>query len=220
MRPEIEVKGIFMIDTVIFDVGKVLIGFDWQGYMKNLFGDETIEAINNAIWQKCLWIEFDKGIMKEDEILSAIIEGAPDYEKEIRICFNRLGECIERKDYAIPWIDLLKSEGYRVLYLSNYSNMLIRANPAALDFIPHMDGGIFSYKVQLIKPDKEIFELLLEEYGLDREKCLFIDDNSYNVSAAKELGFKTCLFTEYEESFKEVSEILAKEQGAALCKME
>ncbi|MEM9686016.1 MAG: HAD-IA family hydrolase, partial [Bacteroidota bacterium] len=49
---------------------------------------------------------------------------------------------------------------------------------------------------KMAKPDKEIFFLLLNRYQLHAEDCLFIDDNSNNISTAKEMGFHTIHFTD------------------------
>jgi len=133
---------------------------------------------------------------------------APEAKAEIREAFDRVGECMTRCDYAIPWIEDLKSRGYRVYYLSNYSEHLMRANPEVLDFLPHMDGGVFSCYVKLIKPDPLIYRTLLEKYGLQAEECLFIDDREENVAAARELGMQAIRFENYEQAREEMENAL------------
>ena len=76
----------------------------------------------------------------------------------------------------------------------------MRANPSVLDFLPHMDGGVFSCYVNLIKPDPAIYRCLLEMYGLKAEECLFIDDREDNVVAARKLGIQAERFENYEQA--------------------
>ena len=110
-----------MIRTVIFDIGNVLVRFDYMTFIRNLLKDEkAVEHVNNAIWFTGYWNELDRG-QDTDLMLKKMIEKEPDYEEQIRLTFDRVGECIFMEDYAIPWIDELKEKGYQVLYLSNYS---------------------------------------------------------------------------------------------------
>ena len=111
-----------MIKTVIFDIGRVLIGFEWKDYVHRLFGNPEVEArVTDATFGSGIWNEMDRGIWSEEEVLARFIARAPEREKEIRVAFDQVGCCTERKEYAIPWIEDLKARGYRVLFLSNYS---------------------------------------------------------------------------------------------------
>ena len=139
-------------------------------------------------------------MLSEEEILESFYQAEPELKREIKETFDRVGECLIRCDYAIPWIEELKAQGFAVYYLSNYSEHLMQSNPDVLDFLPHMDGGVFSYYVNLIKPDPAIYLCLLEKYGLKAEECLFIDDREENVAAARELGMQAVRFENYEQA--------------------
>ena len=76
----------------------------------------------------------------------------------------------------------------------------MQANPGVLDFLPYMDGGVFSCHVKLIKPDLAIYLCLLKKYGLRAEECLFIDDREENVAVARELGMQVVRFEGYEQA--------------------
>ena len=198
-----------MIKTVVFDIGCVLIGFPWDEYIANLFDDPEIQSIVTASAFKCpYWKEFDRGEMEFEEILEKMVEQAPDYEAEIREAVDRVGECTIRQDFAIPWIEELKSRGYQVMYLSNYSDYVKSKSVHALDFIEHMDGGIFSYNVKAIKPDEKIYTELFKHYSLDPHECVFIDDIQENLDTACKLGMKTILFDNYLQAYAELNEVL------------
>ena len=178
-----------MIDTVIFDIGNVLADFNWDRYIHQLLSDETvIGRVNEAIWSYGLWEEFDRGVMTDEEVITAFISHAPDAEREIHLACQHVGGCITRLDNTIPWIREVKASGRRALYLSNYSRINMRANPGALDFLPLMDGGVFSCDVHLLKPDRAIYARICKEYGLTPSSCVFIDDVAGNVEAARDFG--------------------------------
>ena len=189
-----------MIKNVILDIGRVLIGFEWMDYIHRLFDEETAQKVTDALWKTKYWWELDRAVLSEEEILEMFYSDAPDAKAEIKEAYDRIGECMSRCDYAIPWIEDLKARGYKVYYLSNYSEHLMRARPDILDFLPHMDGGVFSCYVHLIKPDPEIYRALMEKYSLNAEECLFIDDRIDNVVAARDVGMQAIQFENYEHA--------------------
>ena len=189
-----------MVKNIILDIGRVLIGFEWKEYIRKLFDEETGQRVTDAIWKDGRWYELDRGVLDEEEILESFYHEEPALRQEIKETFDRVGECLFRCDYAIPWIEGLKAQGFNVYYLSNYSEHLMRVNPGVLDFLPHMDGGVFSCYVKRIKPDPAIYQCLLEKYGLCAEECLFIDDREENIDAAREMGMQAVRFENYEQA--------------------
>ena len=197
-----------MIKNIIFDIGYVLMKFDYYPFIKELLkDDDVIEHVNNAMWYTGLWNEMDKGI-NSDIILQKMIEAEPDYEDEIRLTFDNVGDCIKGCDYAVPWIKDLKKRGYRVLFLSNYAEHTMLANTKALDFLPYMDGGVFSCNEGIVKPDHGIYRILLQRFSLDPEECVFLDDSKNNVIAARTLGMYAIHFEDYPKAREELENLL------------
>lgn len=199
-----------MINTVIFDIGKVLISFDWDKYVNRLFDSNTAEKVTDAMWNHGYWNELDRGVWSEEEVLKAFVSVHPECESEIREAYARIDECALKQDYAIEWVKSLRKQGYRVLFLSNYFEPLMKKCPDILDFIPYMDGGVFSWMINLTKPDKAIYEHICSKYNLVPGECLFIDDNRNNVDSANEFGINAILFENYEKTYPVICEYLEK----------
>lgn len=198
-----------MIKNIIFDIGNVLVDWDWRSYTKRLFPDEKVrDMLDKAYWTNELWREMDRGAIDQETIHRELLKIAGPYAKEMEIAYRRLGECIKPLDYAKPYIAELKERGYKVYYLSNYSDYLIHENPEALDFIKDMDGGVFSCYVKLLKPDLQIYDLICKKYDLDPAECLFTDDKYINVVAAIEYGMQAVQFTDFEQTRKLIEEKL------------
>lgn len=195
-----------MIKHVVFDVGKVLVDFDWQGFFDTLdFSPEVYEKVANATVLSEMWNEFDRSRMSDEEILNGFLAKAPDCEEEIMRFWDNLGNSIKRYDYAFDWIHSLKEKGYRVYLLSNYPRRLYSQSIEELAFVEEVDGAIFSYEVQATKPEPEIYEALLEKYQLNPTECVFLDDNRNNIIAANKLGMATIHFhtkSQAEEELK------------------
>ncbi|MCR5234653.1 MAG: HAD family phosphatase [Lachnospiraceae bacterium] len=187
------------INTIIFDIGNVLVDFRWKGFIADFGYDKEIqERIAKATVLDKVWHEFDRGILGEEELMDKFVANDPGIEDEIRRTYRSIKGLLVQFDYTKPWIRELKDKGVRVLYLSNYSEKADRECADEMDFFPLMDGGILSYKVKLIKPDAAIYELLTETYGLTPSECLFFDDTPVNVEAARKHGYNAEVFTGYE----------------------
>jgi len=197
-----------MIKTIIFDIGNVLMKFDYMPYIRALLQDEeAVDRVNGAIWRSGFWNELDKG-EKLEKILPLMLAEDPEYQDKILLTLENIGQCLRRLDYAIPWIKTMKKRGYKVLYLSNYSEFVMKAGPEVLDFLPLMDGGVFSCHAHMIKPDPAIFKKICDDYGLVPAECLFIDDTEENIKTAESLGFNAVRFEGYEESAAEIEKVL------------
>lgn len=198
-----------MIDTVIFDIGRVLIEWDWKGYLLSFgFREQKREILAKAIFQNESWRETDRGVWSDEEILQSFIKEAPQYETDIRNMWEGMETCVRKCDYTDTWIEGLKARGYKVYYLSNYGKTLREKTKTALNFIKSCDGGLFSYQIKKIKPDPAIYEALVEKYSLVPNQCVFLDDMPENVEAAKQCGMHGILFTNYKEAGAELEQKL------------
>ena len=176
--------------NVIFDIGRVLIDFDWDGFVSRYLEGEAAAAVTEAMWHNPQWVEFDRAVLTDEQVLRLFIAKAPGYEREIRLVFSKLGEVPHQREGAVPLIKKLKSDGHRVFFLSNYFEYLMHTAPDALSFVQYMDGGVFSCYEHLVKPDPEIYKLICSRYSLEPSECIFIDDVGSNVRAAEALGMK------------------------------
>lgn len=201
-----------MITTVIFDVGNVLIDFDWEGFIHRMFPgrEELIAELDVAVWGSGRWDRLDAGDDPE-EVLASIIAYSPTHEKELRKVFANVGQTLRKREATPSWLKSLKSRGYRLLYLSNYSHYVMNCNPDVLDFLPLMDGGIFSCDVKLIKPDRRIYEALAEKYSLNPSECVFIDDLERNVKAGRDFGFQAIQFGTLQQAQRDLEALLLQE---------
>ncbi|MBO4374070.1 MAG: HAD family phosphatase [Lachnospiraceae bacterium] len=199
-----------MIDTVIFDIGNVMAKFRWREFLRDFGLDEEIcVRIGNAAMKSKAWDDFDAG-MDENEVLNEFIANDPGIEKELRMVFSDIGRTIEMYDTSVPWLEALKKAGYRRLILSNLSKKTVRECAKDLVFLDHVDGGILSYRVKMIKPDRQIYRCLIRRYGLNPSHCVFLDDREENIRTARELGMKGIVHKDYESSVIELEKLGVK----------
>ena len=178
-----------MINTIIFDIGNVLADFSWEPFFRSFgFSEEVFQKLAQATVRSPEWNELDRGVWTTEEIIQAFIKNDPGITKEIHQVFQNVSPMVTRRAYAVEWIRFLKKAGYKVLYLSNFGEITRTHCQDALEFMQYTDGGIMSYEVKLIKPDKAIYEALIEKYDLVPSECVFVDDLLANVEMAREVG--------------------------------
>lgn len=198
------------IQAVIFDVGKVLVSFDWEDFLREKMGfdEDTVKGVGQAMFSSENWKQMDKGLLPDEAYLEQFIANAPNLEKEIRAAYERAGEIVEMMPYALDWVKSFKEKGLKVYILSNYSHNLYQDTEEKMKFISLMDGCIWSYVHKTVKPEPAIYEKLLNTYGLDGDSCIYIDDLQENIGAAKAYGIHGILFENYEEAALEAEAYL------------
>ena len=200
-----------MIKNIIFDVGNVLIGWDPVYTMKKQLGfsDEVMEAISNALFYSGAWSEEDRGLRTREEMFDYFASQDPRYDKEIRLFYENATESVTLKEYTHSWINALKQAGYGVYILSNFGEFAMKraVTLGAINFLDLVDGYIFSYSINQIKPDAEIYHTLMDKFSLNAEECVFLDDNAGNVEGARAVGIHGILFEDYDKAVTELESL-------------
>lgn len=195
-----------MIKNIILDVGMVLVDFCWQDVLKKLgITGEAFEAVADATVRTQEWNEFDRSAKTDEELLAGFKEKAPKYQAQIQAFWENMSGMIVQYPYAKSWIASFKNAGYCVYILSNYSRRTYAlTRTEGLNFLPLTDGAVFSFETGYVKPEKEIYHVIMDKYGLNPKECLFIDDNAANLVYPKEIGWRTIQFHTFEQVQEEL----------------
>jgi 2-haloacid dehalogenase len=179
------------IKNVIFDFGGVLIDWNPKYLYENVFKDKSemeffLKNICTPQWN----LKQDAGYSLSEATKELQIQ-YPRYRNEIEMFYRdweRMlgGEIIENTRLIKP----LKTK-YRLFGLTNWSAVTFPVAFERYSFFKDLEGIVVSGKEKMVKPDKEIYELILTRYGLKANESLFIDDNLNNIITAKEMGFFT-----------------------------
>ena len=197
-----------MIKNVIFDVGQVLVAWEPVEAMRALgMDEETVRAVADATVHTSDWDEADRGALSDEELLTGFIRKAPAYEAQIRNFWEHVNRAIYPFPYVGEWMRTLKDKGYRLYILSNYGKWTYEHTAEALSFLSDVDGQVFSFEVHQIKPEPEIYQLLLKRYGLKAEESVFLDDTLKNVEAAEEQGIHGIHFLTKEQAEEELRKL-------------
>ena len=176
------------IKNIVFDMGGVLVDFDAKRSLATHFDPKYHDVINEKTFASETWKLMDKGDYEVEEAIGIMCRDLPrELHDEIRtMILDHEGEMPPIKEmYTI--VKSLKENGYNIYLLSNCPGWFedFKKSVPAFDFF---DGFIISAKYNLIKPEKEIYEVLFREFSLVPEECFFIDDSPANIETAKNLG--------------------------------
>ncbi len=195
-----------MINTIVLDIGNVLARFRWEDYLEDCGYEEEIKRrIGKATVLSNRWKEWDRGVEDEQELIDACIAVEPELKQEIlKLFFDDYEQLVVEYDYSADFVRKLKENGYRVYLLSNYSRMHFHREKEPYRFMQYVDGGVISYEVKQIKPEPEIYRILLEKYAINPEEAVFLDDLKENLEAAKAFGLHTIQVKNHEQALADL----------------
>jgi 2-haloacid dehalogenase len=182
--------------TVIFDLGGVLVDWDPRYLYRQLFDDPDemelfLAEVTNAEWNA----QQDAGRPWEEatELLAA---EHPEQRELIEAFHQRWPEMLAGEvPGTVEVLAELRATGIRLVGLSNWSAAMFPVARQRFDFLTWFEGIVISGDVGVNKPDRRIYDHLVERFGIEPAEALFIDDSPANVDAATTLGFRTILFT-------------------------
>lgn len=184
------------ITTVVFDMGGVLIDFDAKRSLSTHFDTEYHNLINEKTFASETWKLMDKGDIEVEEAIEIMCRDIPSelHDEVKKMILDHEGEMPPIEEmYGI--VKELKEKGYKIYLLSNCPMWFFDFKKCVPAF-SFFDGFIVSAKYNLIKPGKEIYNVLFSEFSLEAPECFFIDDSPANIATAKELGMNAHCFSD------------------------
>lgn len=197
-----------MIDTIVFDLGRVLVSWDPYRYMENVFGEQTAKFLQENVFQTREWDLMDKGDIEEERLWEMMIQRYPEYERYIVHMKHKITELLKPIDENVCLLPPLKEKGYRLFVLSNFGKSGFDYIYKEYEFFRYFDGMVISSHVNQIKPDEDIFRILIQRYDVRPKQSLFIDDKLENVQTAARLGFNVIHLTDHRQLKKQLEQIL------------
>ena len=179
-----------MIKNLIFDFGYVLVGYRWKEMLTDDFGIEEAHAgeIGHRMFDDPKWGDYDRGVISTEDLIDYYSSLYPEDSATISRMIHEAERMLVPRERLWKKIEELKKRGFRLYILSNYSGYLFNKHAEHVPFMDKLDGRVVSYEFHKMKPEPEIYGILLEKYGLKPEECLFFDDTKENVDAAKYIG--------------------------------
>ena len=178
------------IENIVFDFGGVLVNWNPRYLYKDHFqNDEEMEHFLKNICTDEWNLEQDRGrTLMEGTVL--LQNKFPEFHSMIQLFYDKWDTMLKSDiPETVSLLYKLKTK-YKIYGLTNWSAETISIAYDRFPFFKEFDGIVVSGKEKMIKPNKQIYHLLLDRYNLKAENTIFIDDNMDNIRAAEEIGLQ------------------------------
>jgi 2-haloacid dehalogenase len=191
------------IDTVVYDFGNVLVGWDPFGPYEGRPRAE-IEAFFEAVDFNAINHAADAGTPYA-VLLDRVERTRPDLVADLRRYVEHYELSLTGPiEGSAELVAELKGLGLRLYGLTNWQAETFHSAEPAAPAIGLMEDVIVSGREGMAKPDRRIFELVVERFGVDPSRAVFVDDKVVNVDAARGVGFHGVVFTSTEALRKDL----------------
>jgi 2-haloacid dehalogenase len=177
------------VTTVVFDIGNVLIEWDPRHLYRRIFAtSEEMERFLATVCTSAWNLDLDRG-KSFSEGVAELVDRFPHHEEAIRAFDLRWDEMVPGLvEGTLALMGRLEARGVPLYAITNFSAEKFEVARRRFPFLDRFRGVVVSAHERRVKPDRRIFEILLERYGLRAEECLFIDDSAANVAGARAVG--------------------------------
>jgi len=185
------------INNVVFDIGNVLVRWDPQLIIARTFGKERAsdEYVRSIFPGNDIWLPLNRGELTADQALERYRDQIGLSKKETDKLWQNILDSMDPIPGAFDLMKQLKQLGFSTYALSDNVHEIVSHLQSTHDFWPYFDGAVISAEIGLLKPDPQIFQHLLESYGLVAHETLFLDDMQHNVEGAQSVGMKAFQFS-------------------------
>jgi epoxide hydrolase-like predicted phosphatase len=196
-------------DLIIFDLGRVLVDFDFKKVIRNLkqHSPKTEKEIRHYFARTALWDTFERGRITPQNFFKSLQKDLQlsglSFDTFAPLWNNIFGE----KTDTVAILRRLRGS-YRLAMISNVNQMHWEHICRHHAFMRWFDFLIPSYAVGHRKPDLEIYRLTLHRAGIPPSRAIFIDDVAGHIRAAQSLGIRSHQFHNAKKLLSDLDGVL------------
>jgi 2-haloacid dehalogenase len=184
------------VKGVVFDIGRVLIGWDPEGFYDRVIGPEARTRLFADVPLHDMNIGLDNGDPWRASV-NALADRHPPWRDAIMLWHDRWIEMTGPPiAQSVRMMRALRARGVPVYALTNFGGESFRHAMATYPFFAEFDGAAVSGDLRTMKPDAPIYAHVEAISGLSGPSLLFTDDKAENIAAALARGWKGHLFTD------------------------
>jgi FMN phosphatase YigB (HAD superfamily) len=180
--------------VVVFDLGKVLVDFDYTIAARKIAsrGKMLAEKIYEFIALSPLLLKYETGLITREDFFNAVCEST-GYSGDIEEFGGFFADIFTPIDPMVELHSGLRKAGVPTYIFSNTNDLAISHIRKNFPFFNNFDGYILSYEVGAMKPDAKIYEALEKMAGKRGPDVLYLDDRLENLSAGAARGWQVIL---------------------------
>jgi FMN phosphatase YigB (HAD superfamily) len=197
-----------MVKAVVFDLGKVLVDFDYRIAARRIAARSNMSAeqLMAVLVHSPIFLEYERGRVTRRQLFNEIcrVAGFKGSIEEFAVFFSDIFTEIK------PMVELhseVRKRGRATYVFSNTNDLAIEHIRRAFPFFAHFDGYVFSYEHGVIKPEAGLYEVVERESGRRAGELLYLDDRPENTEAGAARGWEVILHESPERSREAVRKL-------------
>ena len=198
-------------EAVVFDLGKVLLDFDYARFANNVLHKCGVpaESILNAVNQSELLVRYETGLLTSQEFF-AEVKRACSFTGEYHDFEPVFGDIFAEIPEMIALHARLRARGFPTYIFSNTSEIVIKHIRTTYPFFNTFTDYILSYEHRSVKPHSKIYEVVEDRTRRKGDALLYIDDRLENIEHGSERGWQAIHHVSVPATVKTVEELLLK----------
>jgi HAD superfamily hydrolase (TIGR01509 family) len=190
-----------MNTVVVFDLGKVLVDFDYSIAVSRIAGRSrlTPSEVEHFFFHSPLLVDYESGRRTRQEFFERAQQatgfqgGLEEFGEFFADIFTEIAPMIELHAE-------LRRRGFKTFIFSNTNDLAVEHIDRNFPFFRNFDGYIYSYEVGAMKPEAKIYESLEKLTGRRGPEIIYLDDRPENVAAGAARGWRAILHEAPEKS--------------------
>lgn len=181
-------------EAVVFDLGKVLVDFDYNIAAQKIAqrGRIAPDEIKKLIDHAPLLYRFETGLMTNEEFFAEVC-ATTGYSGEFEEFCCHFGDIFSPIEPMIQWQQTLRERGIPTYIFSNTNDLAVRHIRQKFPFFANFTDYVFSYEQGAMKPDAKIYEVVERISRKRGDAILYLDDRAENIAGGAARGWQTIL---------------------------
>jgi FMN phosphatase YigB (HAD superfamily) len=190
-----------MVKAVIFDLGKVLVDFDYLVAARRLAARSRMSAEGlMATLMACpAFMEFERGRVTRQGLFEEVRK-ATGFGGDLEEFGRFFSDIFVEIKPMVALQAELRRRGFPTYVFSNTNDLAVEHIRRAFPFFANFDGYVFSYEHGVLKPEAGLYEVLERQAGRRAGELLYLDDRPENTQAGAARGWQVILHESPEKS--------------------
>ena len=191
------------LPTVVFDFAGVVFGWQPLALLQRVIPQQATDLASAHHWAQQIfqgyggdWAEFDRGTVAPADLVQRIARRTGLPAAAVQAVVDAVPLDFAPLTGTVALIDDLHAAGHPLYFLSNMPAPYADHLAQTYGFLQRFTDGVYSARVQLVKPERAIFDLAAQRFGVPPADLLFFDDVVANVAAAQAAGWQAAHFTD------------------------
>lgn len=196
------------VEAVVFDLGKVLVDFDYSIASRRIAERGTVDPaeVRNFIDHSPLLFRYETGLMDRRQFFEEV-RRMTGFRGDLDEFGHFFADIFTEIPEMVALHERLRARDVPTFIFSNTNDLAIGHIRRSFSFFARFDAYVLSYEHQAMKPDARLYEVVERVTGRTDEAILYLDDRLENAEAGRARGWQVIHHREPAESVAKIEKL-------------